>query len=242
MGFKLSKGVFRVSCSHPGCSFNVDIVVNQNIMGMTEADVESEAVKIAKDMANIKHDSIHGRSHNLTKPVIKKVSGVYEQIGSTRSSLLNQNEAVKFVEFKKDEIVIKKGDVASSICEVVRGSVFVDTNKGHIYNVGDSFGAAALLTNQSRTANVIANEDGTKIAFYNLKELNKKDPKKAKELYTEAMEDMFKIMSDFENMIEQLETNLEKESMISINRLERIKEIEKQLIEANREIRDLKDK
>ncbi len=239
MGFKLKKGVFRAVCTHPGCTFNVDMTVTQNIMGMTEADVESEAIKLVKDMANIKHDALHGRNHELTKPTIKKVSGIFEPIGATKSSLVNQNEAVKYVEYKKGDIVIKKGDIASTICEVVKGSVYVDINKNHIYNVGDSFGAAALLSNQSRTADVIANEDGTRIAFYNLKELNKKDPKKAKELYNEAMEDIFKIVSDLETLVSELEEKYEKEKMISENRKERIKEIENQLIDANRRITEL---
>ena len=242
MAFKLKKGIFKVTCKHSGCPFSYEVSVTQNIMGVTEDDVLTEAIKIARDIAKIKHDSIHGRTHELTSPVIKKVSGVYESIGAPKSSIVNQDEAIKYKEYKKGEKILQKGEIAATICEIVKGTAYVDTNSSKYYNVGDSFGAAALLVNQTRTADVIAGEDNTSVAFYNLKELNKKDPRKAKELYTEAMEDVFKILTDLEQLISELEENLEKTSMISENRKERIKELESQLIDANRKISQLNDK
>lgn len=234
MAYKLKKGVFKVECKYSGCPFNVDIEINQNIMGMTEEDVEVEARKIARDMALIKHDAMYGSKHTLTSPAIRKVSGVYEAIGAKSSFLVNQQEAVKYKEYKKGDVILKKGDIASTICEVVKGFAYVEKNKNHVYKSGESFGAAALLINQTRTTDVIAGEDGTTIAFFNLKELSKKDPRKAKEIYNEAMEDIFDVICEMEQVIDTLETDLEKEKMISANRKERIEELEKELIELNK--------
>ncbi|HOV14554.1 MAG TPA: cyclic nucleotide-binding domain-containing protein [Spirochaetota bacterium] len=238
MAYKLKKGIFKVECKHPSCPFSVDIEINQNIMGMTEDDVETEAKKIAKDMALIKHDAMYGSKHSLTNPSIRKTSGVYEAIGAKSSSLVNQQEAVKYKEYKKGDIILKKGDIATTICEVVKGFAYVEKNKNHTYKVGESFGAAALLINQTRTTDVISGEDGTTIAFFNLKELSKKDPKKAKEIYNEAMEDIFDIICEMESIIEKTENELEREKLINQNRKERITELEKELLEMNKKISD----
>lgn len=242
MAYKLKKGVFKIQCKHPGCPFDVEIDIKQNLMGITEEDVENEARKIAKDMARIKHEAIHGTKHPLTNPTIKKVTAIYEAVGVKTPVLTTQNEAVSYKEYKKDEKILRKGDIATTICEVVKGYAYADKNRAHIYREGDSFGAAALLINQTRTADIIAGEDGTVIAFYNLKELSNKDPRKAKEIYNEAMEDIFNIIAEMERLIETLESDLEKEKIVSLNRKERIEELEEQLIEAQRTIAELKGK
>jgi CRP-like cAMP-binding protein len=239
MAYKLKKGVFRIKCTYPNCNFDHEVSIKQNIMGLTEVDVESEAKKIARDIAKIKHDALYGRKHQLTKPNIRKCSGVYEAIGAKKSSMSHQNEATKYVEYKKGDVILKKGDIASTICEIIQGSAYPDVNTSHVYNVGDSFGAAALLVNQSRTANVIAADDNTRVAFYNLKELSKKDPRKAKELYTEAMEDVFDVLSEMEELITRLDEELEHEKLASQNRKERIDTLEKELLEASEKIKEL---
>lgn len=240
MAYKLKKGVFKVDCKQPGCPFDYEFEINQNIMGVTEEDVESEAKKIARDMARIKHDSVYGSKHSLFNPTIRKVSGVYEAMGAKSPSIKYQSEATKYKEYKKGDMILQKGDIATTICEVVKGTAYVDKNKAHVYKVGDSFGAAALLVNQTRTADVIAGEDGTTIAFYNLKELNNKDPRKAKELYTEAMEDVFDVIQDMEQLVEKLENELEKQTIINQNRKERIDELEKSLLESKKEMAEIK--
>ena len=48
--------------------------------------------------------------------------------------------------------------------------------------------ASALLANHSRTCNVIAGANGTRIAFYNLVALSKKNPKKASRTFQAVME------------------------------------------------------
>lgn len=83
MAYKLKDGVFAVRCRHEGCPFNSRLAIDQNLMGMTEQDVEIEAKKIARDMARNKHDAVYGKSHTLEKPDIHRVSGVYQPFGAT---------------------------------------------------------------------------------------------------------------------------------------------------------------
>ncbi len=81
MSYRLKEAVFKVRCREPGCSFVSDFAVKENIMGATEADVDSEALKIARNLGYIKHDAVLGRRHQLANPEVVKVSGSYEQIG-----------------------------------------------------------------------------------------------------------------------------------------------------------------
>lgn len=242
MGFKLKKAIFKVDCNYPSCPFEEEFTITQNLMGLTEEDVENEARKLCVGMARIKHDALYGAKHPLTNPTVKKLSALYEAIGTKSSSIFNQVEAVKYKEYKKGDTILKKGDIATTICEVVKGYAYVDKNPNHKYKPGDSFGAAALLVNQTRTVDIISGEDNTTIAFYNLQELNKKDPRKAKELYTEAMEDIFNVLKEMETLIDKLELELEKEKMISENRKARLEELENELIECKKMIIELNGK
>lgn len=238
MAYRLRNGEFRVSCKNPGCPFDFKAKITQNIQGITESDVESEAMRIARDIGRLKHDAIYGRNHTLTNPTIRKVSGVYEAIGAMKKSLINQSEAIKYKEYGKGEHILKKGDIAATICEVIKGSAYVDKNKSHVYKPGESFGASALLINQTRTADVISAEDNTTIAFYNLKELSKKDPRKAKALYTNAMEDIFDVIENLESLVCTLESTLEEEKILSENRKERIMVLEEELLSVTSELNE----
>ena len=85
---------------------------------------------------------------------------------------------------------------------MIRGSAFPERNRSHRYRAGDCFGAAALLMKHRRTCDVVAGSDGTKVAFYNLIEMSKNDPKKARELFSAVMEDTFKVIQDLEKSID----------------------------------------
>jgi len=82
MPFRLKEAVYRIKCRAPGCRFVSDCVVRENIMGATEADVDVEVLKIARNLAYIKHDSLHGRKHDLANPDIMKMSCKYERLGT----------------------------------------------------------------------------------------------------------------------------------------------------------------
>ena len=217
MPYKLKNGIYAVRCRYPRCSFHSQFEIKQNIMGMTEQDVEIEAKRIARDMALIKHDAIHATRHTLRNPEIRKVSGSYELIGPTPRSdaagshATGTDEDVHYEEYRRGEVILKKGDDATSVCEVVRGSAYPERNRSHRYRAGDSFGAAALLNKHRRTCNVVAGSDGTKVAFYNLIGLSKNNPKKAREMFSAVMEDTFKVIQELEKSIERNQKEIERE-------------------------------
>jgi CRP-like cAMP-binding protein len=168
-------------------------------------------------MGLIKHDAIHATRHTLRNPDIRKVSGSYELVGAaSRRSRgttygVPKQEDVYYKEYKRGDVILKKGDDATSVCEVLRGSAYPERNRSHRYRTGDSFGAAALLARHQRTCDVIAGNDGTKVAFYNLIELSKTNPKKARELFSTVMEDTFNVIQDLEKSIDRTKKNIERE-------------------------------
>jgi hypothetical protein len=219
MPYRLKNGIYSVRCRYPRCTFHSQFEIEQNIMGMTEQDVEIEAKRIARDMALIKHDAIHASRHTLRNPDIRKVSGSYELIGaSTRygadsSYTVPNQDGVHYKEYRRGEVILKKGDDATSVCEVMRGSAFPERNRNHRYRAGDCFGAAALLARRQRTCDVVAGSDGTRIAFYNLIELSKGNPKKARELFSGVMEDTFKVIQGLERSIDRTKREIQRETV-----------------------------
>jgi hypothetical protein len=217
MPYKLKNGIYAVRCRYPRCTFHSQFEIKQNIMGMTEQDVEIEAKRIARDMALIKHDAIHATRHTLRNPEIRKVSGSYELIGpahrneSEGSSDASTRQDVYYKEYQRGEVILRKGDDATSVCEVVRGFAYPERNRSHRYRAGDCFGAAALLMKHRRTCDVVAGSDGTKVAFYNLIELSKSNPKKAREIFSAVMEDTFKVIQGLEKSIDRTQQEIERE-------------------------------
>jgi hypothetical protein len=210
MSFKLKEVLFRVKCGEPGCPFSSDFLIKENLMGATEADIDQEVWKIAKNLAYNKHDSLYGRRHPLTNPDIKKVSGQYERIGQ-QVDLELVTSPVRPIgpspqkTYRKGDKIIRKGDKAGTICEVVRGSARNEDRPDLVYRQGSTFGFAALLENKDRMADIVAAEEGTVIASYNLKDLSKADPAKARSMYNEAMEDIFRVMEYLEDLSKSLE-------------------------------------
>ena len=82
MAYKLKRGVYLIRCRESSCPFNLRFEIHQNIMGMTEKDVEIEAKRIAKSMAVIKHDAIYGNKHKLKASDVASLSVRCERIGS----------------------------------------------------------------------------------------------------------------------------------------------------------------
>mgnify|MGYP001044571101 FL=1 len=212
MPYKLKNGIYTVRCRYPGCPFNHQMSIEQNIMGMTEKDVETEAKKLAHDMAVTKHHAVYGTRHVLRNPEIRRISGVYELIGPSGQSE-PQSSDTYFREYTKGEIILREGDAATTVCEVMRGSAYPERNPRHRYNAGQCFGAAALLAKRNRTCNVIAGADKTKVAFYNLIELSKREPKKAAELFQAVMQDTFRVIDDLEHSISRTRQEIVREAV-----------------------------
>lgn len=215
MGYKLKEALFRVRCREPGCPFVSDFSVKENLWGATEADVESEAWKLAKDLGITRHDAIHGKRHPMIDPDIHKIRSSYEVIGVTgqrRPALPSPRlgEAINTRRYDRGERIIAKGESATTVCEVVRGAAYNEHRPKLLYRPGATFGAAGLFENKRRMADIVAGENGTIIAFYDMRELWTSDREKAKELSNEAMEDIFRVLSWLEGHTESLEKQVAK--------------------------------
>jgi len=202
MPYQLKNGVFLVRCRYPGCPFATQVSTEQKIMAMTEQDVEREAKNLVRDIAMTKHDAVYGTRHTLRNPEIRRISGTYQLIGQPEGTAEPQSHEVFYRDFDKGEVILQEGDEATTLCEVIRGSAFADRNRSHRYSIGSCFGASALLANHSRTCNVIAGANGTRVAFYNLINLSKKNSKKASRLFQSVMEDTLRVIQDLEGTLE----------------------------------------
>jgi hypothetical protein len=200
MPYRLNKGVYIVRCRHARCPFNARLEIQENIMGMTESDVVTEARKVAKDMAGVKHDSIHqGRAHPLYNPEIRMVSGTIQLTGAGPALTLKQVSEPLVREFMKGDVILRAGESATAVCEVLKGAAYPVRNKHHRYSVGDCFGVAALLPNHPRMVDIVAGEDKTKIGFYLLSDLNRKDPRKASQVLQRVIEDTLDVIGELEH-------------------------------------------
>ncbi len=215
MSFRLKEALYKVRCRQPGCPFNAEFAVKENIMGATEADVDSEAIKIAKNLGFIKHDAVYGRNHQLLTPEVSKISATYDRLGAAPSVAprpLAQQATASLAAptraFKRGDIILKRGDSAATVCEVLRGFAINEKLPDLHYKIGSTFGAAAIFRQKNRMVDIVAGEDGTTIAFYNIKELAQTNPTKARELYAEAMEDIFHILGYLEAHAAELEKKL----------------------------------
>jgi CRP-like cAMP-binding protein len=218
MAFRLKEVVFRVRCREEGCPFTSDFSVKENIMAATQEDVDSEALKIARDQAMTKHDAIYGRRHTMLRPDVHKVAGTYEQIGAAAPAAVpavpvapeRQPRAMQVVGFARGERIVARGERATAVCEVIRGSAVNERRPGIVYRPGSTFGAAALFEQRKRMASIVAAEDDTLIGFYDMRELARSDPAKAHELYNEAMEDIFNVLAYLDDYSASLEKRVEK--------------------------------
>jgi hypothetical protein len=214
MALKLKEVVFRVRCREMGCPFTSDFSVKENIMGATQADVDGEALKIARDQAMTKHDAIYGRKHMMLNPDMHKVAGTYEPLGPAspagRTRPMSAGEPVHTRRFDRGEKIVAKGERATTVCEVVRGSAINEARPGIVYRPGSTFGAAGLFEHKKRMASIVAVENDTLIGFYDMRELTKTDPAKARELYNEAMEDIFRVLAYLEDNCASLEKRIAK--------------------------------
>jgi len=112
--------------------------------------------------------------------------------------------------FRRGDIIVRRREDAAVACEVIRGSAY---NVGHPdvrYKTGSVFGTAALFSQRSRPVDIVAGEDGTEVAFHNVKELTKTNPAKSRELYDNALQDIFNMLVHFGDYSASLEKKIEK--------------------------------
>ena len=199
MSFRLKEAVYKIRCREPGCTFTSEFKVRENFMGVTEADVDSEAIKIAKNMAFIKHDALLGRKHQLANPEIFKVSSSYDRTGGlSAESVFNQQaeqasakRAVPGRAFRKGDLIMKKDENSALVIEVLRGSVQNAGYPGLRYRPGAMVGSPSVFHQTSRPADIVAADDDTAVTVHDVRELTRSNPARARELYDRALEEVF---------------------------------------------------
>jgi hypothetical protein len=204
MPYRLVKGIYAVRCRHAHCPFHDQMKIEQNIAGVTEEDVRSEAMKMARDQATVKHDSIYGRRHGLETPEIRMVSGTIQQLGPATASEEGSQKGVVVRRFGKGEVILKKGEAAATVCEILEGSAYPLENKSHRYSAGDCFGVAALVPNHTRLSDVLAQTDGTTVAFYDLGDLKQNEPGRASRVVSRIMEDTLRVVDELGRAVGRL--------------------------------------
>jgi len=204
MPYRLVKGVYAVRCKHAQCPFHDQMKIDENIVGVTEEDVRTEAIKMARDQATVKHDSIYGRKHGLEAPEIHMVSGMVQKLGPAGSSEEGTQKGVVVRRFGKGEVILRKGETASTVCEVLEGSAYPLANKSHRYGAGDCFGVAALVPNHTRLSDVVAQVDGTTVAFYDLGDLRQNEPGRASRVVSRIMDDTLRVVDELGRAVSRL--------------------------------------
>jgi len=215
MSFRLKEAVYKVRCREPGCTFTSEFTVRENLMGVTEVDIDSEATKIAKNLAFIKHDALLGRKHQLANPEIFKISSSYERIGGlSAGSAFAPPQAAAPKEpahtFRRGELIMRKQEASALVCEVVRGSAQNAGHPGLRYRPGAMVGTAAIFHQKSRPVDIVAAEDNTVVTFHDVKNLTRSNPARARELYDRALDDVFSVLLHLQGYSSSLEKKVKR--------------------------------
>ena len=210
MPYRLRKGVYAVRCRHPHCPFNDRFEIEENVMGWTESDVSTEALKMARDAAVVKHDSIHGRKHALENPEVRMVGGAVVATGiTTAPATTPAPRGVDIRRYAKGDVIVKEGADATTVCEVLDGIAFAARNRTHRYAAGDCFGWAPSLPNHGMS-DVVAGRDNTSVAFYGLEDLRRSDPANASRLLARAMEDSLRQVGELGRTVQRLRREVQR--------------------------------
>ncbi|HET6452188.1 MAG TPA: hypothetical protein VFI08_12800 [Spirochaetia bacterium] len=205
MPYRLYKGVFAVRCRHSPCSFDDHVRIEADLLGVTEEDVRAEAYRMAKDQAATRHDSQLGRrGHSLESPEVRMVSGTIQRIGGTAPAGGGTRRGMMVRQFRKGEAILKKGEAAGTVCEVLSGSAYPAANRSHRYEAGDCFGVAALVPHRTRLSDVIAGADETAVAFYDLGDLRQSEPDRANQVVARVMEDTLHVVEELGRAVDRL--------------------------------------
>lgn len=218
MAYKLVKGEFLVKCNCDECSYSNKFEITQGFYGETEDDVLATAGEQAKIMALLEHRK-DVPEHALENIVVEKSSGIYEFVSFQKLLHSEQPEGVKYKTYKKDDIIIANDEIFYGLCEVVKGVASICRAKVLILKPGEVFGLSELFVNQVRSGDVVADEDETIIAFYNMQELFKTDLKKCLDLYHASAQNIFALVDRLKDEAVILEKKLE-ETDIQKNNME----------------------
>ena len=199
MSLRLKEAVYRIKCRAPGCTFVSEAPIRENIMGATERDVDTEVLKIAKNLAFIKHDAMHGRKHDLTNPEIMKVSAQYERLGG--GIVQGSERAPNVHTFARGQVIYGKEEDGSAVFEVLRGSVRNVRYNEITYSPGSGFATGTLFGHPGAFAGVVAATDDTVVSRHDFGELQRSNPAEARRLYEMAMGDLFRLIAALEKRV-----------------------------------------
>ncbi len=166
-------------------------------MGATERDVDSEVLKIAKNLAFIKHDAMHGRKHDLTNPEIIKISSHYEHLGAAQGSEKPPDAHA----LARGQVVYGKDEGGSAVFEVLRGSARNVRYNEITYSAGSGFATGSLFGHPGAFAGVVAAADDTVVVRHDFGELQRSNPAEARRLYEMAMGDLFRLIAALEKRV-----------------------------------------
>jgi len=197
MSFRLKEAVYRFKCRAPGCTFVTEAPIRENIMGATERDVDSEVLKIARNLAFIKHDAMHGRKHDLTNPEIIKISSQYEHLGIAQGS----EKAPDVHPLTRGQVIYGKDEGGSAVFEVLRGSARNVRYNEITYSAGSGFATGSLFGHPGAFAGVVAAADDTVVVRHDFGELQRSNPAEARRLYEIAMGDVFRLIAALEKRV-----------------------------------------
>jgi CRP-like cAMP-binding protein len=158
---------------------------------------------MARDMAMSSHDAMHGRKHTLQNPEVRRIAGICQRMDGVGYEEGPEPRGAEVREFRKGDVILRKGDDATTVCQVQSGFAFPERNVSHRYAPGDCFGAAALLARHRRMTSIIAGSDGTRVCFYDLVALRRTDPRRASRIFMQVMEDALAVISELERSIDR---------------------------------------
>lgn len=208
MAYKLAKGEFLVKCNCEECSYSNKFEITDGFYGESENDVLSAAGEQAKMLALLEHRK-DSPDHALENMVVEKSSGIYEFVPFQKLLHSEQDEGVKYKTYKKGDVVIASDEIFYGICEVVKGTASIYRAKVVTLKPGEVFGLSELCVNQVRNGDLVADEDETMIAFYNMHELFRTDLKKCLDLYHASVQNIFALIDCLRDETVMLEKKLE---------------------------------
>lgn len=208
MAYKLVKGEFLVKCNCDECSYSNKFEITDGFYGENENDALSAAGEQAKMLALLEHRK-DSPEHDFENMIVEKSSGIYEFVSFQKLLHSEQGEGVKYKTYKKGDVVIASDEKFYGLCEVVKGSASICRAKVLTLKPGEVFGLSELCVNQVRSGDLVADEDETMIAFYNMRELFKTDLKKCLDLYHASVQNIFALIEHLRDEAVMLEKKLE---------------------------------
>ena len=208
MAYKLVKGEFLVKCNCAECSYSNKFEITEGFYGETEEKVLQEAGELAKMLALAEHQKT-SPEHVLEDMSVEKSNGIYEFVSFQKLIHSEQNEGVKYKTYKKGDVILSADENFYGICEVVNGYASIIRAKVVTFKAGEIFGMSELCVNQARNGDLVADEDETMIAFYNMKELFGTDLKKCLDLYHASSQNIFALIDCLKDEAVMLEKKLQ---------------------------------